>query len=363
MHPAAATAGAVLLFSAAAVTAQGNPSVVPVPRLDAPPQPARVAQRLVRALELPARCTEAWRGLVELGPEAALPLATALRDPRPEVAVRAAWVLGLLRQGGEAALPELRAHVDATDPKVAHACRWAIARIEFRGRLLVDYQRSTVEHLGDDGRSVRKVETLKNPWHAEPVADGNWMVSEYGGGCVREIDPAGKEVWKHGGLNNPYHAMRLPDGNTLISDAGNDRVVEVDRAGNEVAVLTGLKRPVAAVRTPDGHTLVSEQNGTAVEFDAAGKRIWECDAAKPQHAERLPDGTTLLALHHESKVLIVDGHGRPIGKPIEAPQAQAAMRRRDGHLLIASTSAWFELDATGKEVWRQQGSYAVGVFW
>lgn len=328
------------------------------------PEPDHEAPRLVRLLELPERQSASWRSLVALGATAALPLARAVADPRPDVAIRAAWVLGLLGPDGAAALPALRDGERSADPKLAHACAWAIARIGFQGRLLVDWQVGTVEFLDQDGKLERTIEGLRGPWHAEPVAGGRVLVSEYTGNCVREFDAAGKEVWTCGDLNNPYHAMRLPDGNTLISDAGNNRVVEVDGTGKVVWSCNKLQRPVAAVRTPDGHTLVAEQNGCVLELDALGSVVWRSEEIKgPMRAERLPDGDTLVASHGENCVALLAPDGKLRAPPRTVSQAQVALRRRDGHVLIAATSCWFELDAKGQEVWRRDGRYAVGVFW
>ncbi len=108
------------------------------------------------------RCPEAWRGLLELGPVAALPLVTATSDPRPEVAMRAFHILGRLRADGEPALPRLREHLAGKDPQLAAAA----------------------------------------------------------GRCVRELDGGGKEVWKFADLEDPYYAQRLPDGHTVISMLG-----------------------------------------------------------------------------------------------------------------------------------------------
>lgn len=327
--------------------------------------PVQQAERFVRQLELPARCPEAWRGLLELGPVAALPLATATSDPRPDVAMRAFHVLGLLRADGEPALPRLHEHLAGKDPQLAAAAAWAIDRIEFRGRLLADYQTGKVEHLDAAGAVVSTIANLQGPWHAEPVGNGAVLVSEYTGKCVREFDGGGKEVWKFADLDDPYYAQRLPDGHTVISDAGHSRVIEVDRAGKVVWERTELKRPVAAVRTPDGHTLIVEQQGNVLELDEQDNVLWQAEvgAARAMRAERLTNGNTLIAMNVGNQVVELGPGAQEAAKPIEVQGAQAALRRRDGHTLIAATTHWLELDAAGKEVWRRKGQYAVGIFW
>lgn len=342
----------------------GNLAAQRVVSTSLPATPEQQAQRLVRQLELPARCSEAWRGLLELGPAAALPLAAATADPRPDVAMRAFHVLGLLRDDGEAALPRLREHLAGKDPQLAAAAAWAIDRIEFRGRLLADYQTGAVEHLDATGAVVRTI-TCAGPWHAEPVGNGVVLVSEYTGNCVREFDRLGKEVWKFADVSSPYYVQRLPDGRTVISDAGHNRVIEVDRAGKVVWERKELKRPVAAVRTPDGHTLIVEQQGNVLELDEQDNVLWQAElgAARAMRAQRLNNGNTLIAMHVGNQVVELGPDAKEAAKPIEVQQAQAALRRRDGHTLISATTHWLELDAAGKEIWRRKGQYAVGIFW
>jgi hypothetical protein len=321
------------------------------------------AQRLVRFLELPERRSESWRGLLQLRQASAPPLALVLQDPRPEVAVRAAWILGLLGRDAEMAGPALQRGTKSKEPQVACACRWALDRLAFRGTLLTDYGTGLVVQLDEKGNEQRRIADLKGPWFAEPTGGGNLLVSEFQGNRVREFDAKGNVVWSFADLSTPYHAQRLPSGNTLISDAGHGRVIEVDASGKIVWEQKGLKRPVAAERLPDGHTLICEQEGGRVyELDAEDKVVFEIkDLQRPQRAQRLPDGNTLIALHLGGEVIEVDADGKTVGEPVKVPQAQMALRRGDGHTLIAGSTFWAELDDTGKEVWRQAGKYAVGI--
>src|SRR5262249_16736370 len=121
--------------------------------------------------------------------------------------------------------------------------------------------------------------------------------------------------------------------------------------------------PVAAERLPDGHTLITEQEaGRVHEIDADGRVVFEVkNLNRPQRAQRLPDGHTLIAVYMAGEVLEVDADGKPLAHPRKVPEAQMALRRLDGHTLIAGTKFWLELDASGAEVWRQTGQYAVGI--
>jgi hypothetical protein len=349
-------------FASAAIAAPQQAPTTPATQENE--TPGARARRLTRLLELPERRTEAWRGLLALRDAAAPPLALALQDPRPDVAVRAAWVLGLLERDAEMALPALqRAVATGKDAQVVYACRWALERLAFRGTLLTDYEAATVVLLDDKDVEQRRLEGLSGPWFAEPTPGGNWLVTEYHGNRVRELDAKGAEVWSFKDLSTPYTAQRLPNGNTLISDAGNGRVVEVGVDGKVVWERKDLRRPVAAERLPDGHTLIAEQEaGRVHEVDAQDRVVFEVkNLERPQRAQRLPDGNTLIAVFQGNSVIEVDPTGKAVGEPLAMPQAQMALRRADGHTLIAGTKYWVELDARQKEVWRREGRYGVGI--
>lgn len=326
--------------------------------------PAKHASRLIRQMELPGRSSVAWRGILSIGAPAAEPLAIATRDPRPEVAMRAFHMLGMLRQDGAAALPILDKHINGDDKSLRRAAHWAKAHIQFRGKLLTDWSKHTVVHLDEAHNVLNTIDNLKGPWHAEPCGDGNTLVSEYGANRVRVLDKDGNALWEFGDCKQPYHAQRLPSGNTLISDASNDRVIEVDLKGKIVWEKKGLQRPVAAMRLPDGHTLIVENKAGVCELDPTGKEILRHKVGgNPIRAQRLLNGNTLITSHGDNKVYELDLDGRNAREPIEAPKAQVALRRRDGHTVISSTNAWFELDAKGHEVWRHSGGYATGIYW
>jgi len=326
--------------------------------------PAKHAASLIRQMELPDRRSVAWRGILSIGAPAAKPLALATKDPRPEVHMRAFMLLSMLRRDGEQALPILDEHIAGDDESLRYAAQWAKGHIEFRGKLLTDWSKHTVVHLNEDHVAVNTIKGLKGPWHAEPCGDGNTLVSEYGAGRVRVLDKEGKALWEFKDCKNPYHAQRLPTGNTLISDASNERVIEVDLKGKIVWEKKGLQRPVAAMRLPDGHTLIVENRLGVCELDASGEEILRHKVGgNPIRAQRLLNGNTLVTSHGDNKVYELDLDGKNAREPIAAPKAQVALRRRDGHTVISSTKAWFELDAKGHEIWRMPGSYATGVYW
>jgi hypothetical protein len=98
------------------------------------------------------------------------------------------------------------------------------------------------------------------------------------------------------------------------------------------------------------------------EIDAEGRVVLLVGGLnRPQRAQRLPNGNTLIAVYGQNQVIEVDPTGTRVGEPLPMTEVQMAHRRSDGHTLIAGTKYWLELDASGKEVWRETGKYAVAI--
>ena len=67
----------------------------------------------------------------------------------------------------------------------------------------------------------------------------------------------------------------LPSGHIVVPELRNNRVVEYDAAGKEVWQVA-FNQPIAAVRLANGNTLVTSFNQPrAVELDRTGREVWE----------------------------------------------------------------------------------------
>jgi len=67
----------------------------------------------------------------------------------------------------------------------------------------------------------------------------------------------------------------LPNGHVLIPELQANRIVEYDAAG-KVVWEGKVSQPIAAARLPNGHTLVTSMTeNRAVELDRSGKEVWE----------------------------------------------------------------------------------------
>ena len=102
---------------------------------------------------------------------------------------------------------------------------------------------------------------------ARKLANGNYLVGQYGDGAVREYDSTGKIVWEFS-QEQAFSAIRLPDGNTLISTTDMHSIIEVDPDGkvvwelNENDLPGNPLRSVAGMqRLPNGNTLVCNWGG------------------------------------------------------------------------------------------------------
>ena len=320
--------------------------------------PAQRARQLVRRIELPGEARAAIRELVELGPAALPPLHEALRDPRPEVVQWALFATTGLAGDIESLREPLRLLMAHKDLGVALAASRAFVALEGKGRtLLADYPKnSVVEFDAADQPKVR--DNLPFAMSVMPLAVGHLLVSVHGAHRVVELDGDGAEIWSFGDLNSPSDAERLPNGNTLIADSGQLRVVEVDGAGNVVWTFAGDIRPIDVDRLGNGNTLICSYNRSGVvEVDPQGKIVWQLPGGNVRDADRFPDGTTLVTLTDERRVVLVDAAHKELQQWKIGFGANDAELLPDGHLLVSGEGRAVELDGNGKEVWRQALGY------
>jgi PQQ-like domain len=195
-----------------------------------------------------------------------------------------------------------------------------------------------VMELSVDDNQVRwQINDLRFPLDVQPLPGDRILVAEYHDNRVTERDTTGKILWRKE-ITGPLVAQRLPNGNTFI--ATDIDLVEFDRADKEVfhivkntgerimkafklsngeiAILTSDTRIVRLDTTgkelhsftvalgtklyggrihmlANGHVLIPHNNeNKVVEYDAAGKQVWEVNVEQPVAATRLPNGNTLV---------------------------------------------------------------------
>ena len=139
---------------------------------------------------------------------------------------------------------------------VAESGPMRIIEIDRRGKITKDVKLST--------ESTRAHLQMRG---ARKLANGNYLVGQYGDGVVREYGPTG-EIVRDIPQEMAFSGIRLPNGNTLIAAGDAHRIVEVDPNDNVVWEirendLPGNPLRVAAgiQRLANGNTLVCNWGG------------------------------------------------------------------------------------------------------
>ena len=205
------------------------------------------------------------------------------------------------------------------------------------------------------GKTLWQVEWLKFPLDAQYLPGDRVLVAEYEGGRVSERNRKGEVVWEKKVLS-PIVAQRLPNGNTFI--ATSSRLLEVDPSGREVweqpppqrgrvmkalrlrngdtAVVTmlggsrffvidregnirhsfGVELSTSGGRLDvlrNGHVLIPERGrGRVVEYDTAGKVVWEAPFTNPVAVVRLAKGNVLVTGMNSEKAVELDRKGKVV---------------------------------------------------
>lgn len=113
------------------------------------------------------------------------------------------------------------------------------------------------------------------------LENGHTLIGENATGRILEVDASSKVVFslplqptKPGDHNNMRLARKLKNGNYLVCLKAAHLVREVTPKGETVLEIKTANIAFAAVRTPGNTTYVSSLDAI-IEYDAAGKKIWE----------------------------------------------------------------------------------------
>lgn len=219
-----------------------------------------------------------------------------------------------------------------------------------------------VVEIDRDGRPRWSVGGLGYPLDAHVLPGNRVLIVE--GGRVGERTFKGDLIWEAPAAD-AIAAQRLPDGNTFIVTRG--RLFEVDRARKEVwshklaGVMCGLKLrtgqvaclaggqyllldtsgkvlkswPVPDVLTvggldalPSGGIVVAQVYANkVVEYDAAGKVVWEAAVDHPTSVVRLRNGRTLVAAWDTGRVVELSPQGKVVWEHKANAEYSRARRR------------------------------------
>jgi len=235
--------------------------------------------------------------------------------------------------------------------------------------LIADYSDNRVVAVDAEGRVYLALEDTFGAWDAELTWDGRLLVTEFSVSRVSEFTPQDlakrqpRPSWTFEGLKNPYCAQKLATGNYLIADAFGGRVIEVDRDGAVVWKYDRDIRPFDAERLADGNTLIADVKGDRlIEVTPEGKVVWEVLELPNVHdVDRLADGTTLVTLRSKNRVQVIDRDGKVLREIAGLSSPSDADMLANGHILVAENAMVREFDTAGKEVWKKEMTWAVEV--
>ena len=325
----------------------------------------------------------AAQGLIAAREKEAVPALLALLEHGPLVLAWQAEEL-LYRLAGEKA-PS--APLGAGNPEERRLCRTAwnkwwtelgvkvdLAKLDLERRQLGLTLVVSLDGYGGSGRIWEcghdqkprwEIRDVKGPIDAVMISGNRVLIAEYYGGMVTERDQKGKIWWQHT-VQHPVSCQRLPTGNTLIANnkdiieltpqkkqvfsyssrhgdifqaykLRNQHLVyvtymgilaELDATGKEIRTIR-FDRPMSGRINvdvlPNGRFLIPLSGvGKVAEFDQAGKIVWQCSVPKPNSAQRLVNGNTLICSREDKRVIEVDRSGKIVWE-----------FRQEGHLFRA----------------------------
>jgi hypothetical protein len=145
---------------------------------------------------------------------------------------------------------------------------------------------------------------------ARVTAQGTYLVSFLGMGCVVEYDKNFKEIWRYE-IRSPWAAIRLKNGNTLITDEAEHLTREVNPKGETVWEFNSDELPEPYRLASASQTCTRLANGNTI-FTSRG------NAGKgPQLVEVMPDKKVVWVLQDwktlgdATAVQILDDPGVP----------------------------------------------------
>ncbi len=225
--------------------------------------------------------------------------------------------------------------------------------------ILCSVERGRVFAMDRRGRERWSIEVDQGCVDAVVLPGRRVLLAENNANRVTERDFQGNILWQKP-FSSPANVQRLPNGNTFI--AGPGYIVELDRAGKEVYSLTNVPGGVlAAYRSRKGHIVCLTQNGQCLFLDTAGK-VHKSFATGHDDTlwsglDLLPNDHVLVPLGKGNKVVEFDGAGRKVWEAaVQAPTV--ATKLPNGHVLVTSrfTQRLVELNRAGKVVWEYKNA-------
>jgi len=251
------------------------------------------------------------------------------------------------------------------------------AERKFLGRtMVVLLNAGRVVDMDADGKTRFQIDGLEYPLDVQRLPGDRVLVAENknsaAGGRVTERDRKGNILWEKR-IDDALMAQRLPNGNTFI--ATRSQVIEVDRDGRAVFTHNrGTGGFIMRARKLDNGEIalvVSLDNAAVqsefVRLDVSGRQIAHFPVEVRTWGGRidvLPNGRVLAPLKDRNKVVEYDGAGKIVWEA-EFPEPVAAVRLPNGHTILTSfqDKRAVEVDGTGKSVWEYKAEERLTRAW
>ena len=222
--------------------------------------------------------------------------------------------------------------------------------------------------LDMQGKLVEELQTSESPKGCERQPNGNWLVASYKGRHLAEFDSNGMRIMQMNAaklhdLKGPMRVTRLANGNFLSPFLDSMTVAEIDPNGAIVWQVQNNLWPMDADRLDNGNTLVTFAESGVVEYDPGGKIVWQIEGLKPQRpnaAQRLPNGNTLISLNKVRRVDEFDPSGKSVWSG-EFAKPMDVHRMADGSTIISEESGVKRIDQDGNLLWHYAVVGAAGI--
>jgi HEAT repeat protein len=224
-------------------------------------------------------------------------------------------------------------------------------------------QSGRVFELDAAGKLRWSIDKLQGPVDAQLLPGGTVLIVEQGLQRVSERDVKGNVVWQKQLPGMPVMGgQRLRNGRTLL--VTRNRLVEVDKEGKEVWTYNRPQNDImSGKKMRDGGYVIINWQGVVTRLDAEGKEVktFHLPLAQfgfnPAGIDFLTNDHILVAHANQHKVIEYDGAGKSVWEAsVQFPFA--VERLANGRTLVSSlnTLKIVELDRAGKVVWEVKES-------
>jgi HEAT repeat protein len=212
---------------------------------------------------------------------------------------------------------------------------------------------------GADGKVRWMIDKdLSGPIDAHILPGNRILIAEHQANRVTERNFKGEILWQHRVTTSPVSCQRLPNGNTFIGTY--NEVLEVTRDNKVLYTYPCSKgSSFCAQKLRNGHIIyVTMNGGVVVELDGKGKEARTINvgqAAGWATVEQLPGGGFLVAQGNSAKVVEFDAAGKKVWECASVPSPNGATRLPNGNTLVCSNNEKhvMEVNRAGKVVWKQ----------